>query len=413
MSKINVITTFSGYDSQCLALDEIKKLHPDFDYELIAWSEIDKYAIQAHNLLYPQWADRNEGDITKINWKKFHGGQEIDLFTYSSPCQDISQAGKQMGLQEGSETRSSLLWNVIDAIKVLRPKYLMQENVKALVSKKFMPDFQKWCERLEGYGYKNYWAVLNAKDFGVPQNRERVFMISVRDDQPFRYEFPKGFPLKTVLADVLEQEVDECYYLSDKSVEQFLYNSAEFKDKHDFSLNPTGVRVSGAIECSSIADEVSSDAMPTNFDEKDENGLPLYVKAPSGNVYNLEYVEEDGVKHPRWTRTVVDEDGKEHKWGIRFRIRKLTPRECFRLMGVKDDRIDQLLATERVPVKKGSTEMVDRLIISKSQLYKCAGNSIVVDVMQYIFENLFYPTYDTDIAAARDKSGQGIIEFEF
>ncbi len=232
--KINVITLFSGYDSQCLGLDRIKESHPDFDYDLIAWAEIDKYAIQAHNLIYPQYADRNLGDVSKIDWKQQIGRQVIDLLTLSFPCQDISAAGKQRGFEDGSGTRSSLLWECERAIDTLRPKVLLMENVKALVSKKFMPYFQKWCEVLEGYGYRNYWQVMNARDYGVPQNRERVFMISKLDDTPF--VFPEPFPLELRLKDVLEDHVDEKYYLSDKALEYF--NRVNDDDSHGHKFTP-------------------------------------------------------------------------------------------------------------------------------------------------------------------------------
>lgn len=235
--KANVITLCSGYDSQCMALDELKKNHPDFDYELIAWSEIDKYAIQMHNLVYPQWSDRNVGDMTEVDWTKVK--EPIDLLTYSTPCQDISQAGKQRGLTEGDDTRSAILWATENAIRELKPRFLMQENVKALVSKKFMPDFLKWCERVQSYGYTNYWKVLNAKDYGVPQNRERVFMISVRNDVVLKYKFPDPMPLKKLLEDVLEEEVEEKYFLNDDAVGKFL--SVNNKDNAvfvQFSLPP-------------------------------------------------------------------------------------------------------------------------------------------------------------------------------
>lgn len=177
------LTTFSGYDSQLMAADVLKEWHPDFRWTCKGWSDIDKYACQMHNLVFPQFADCALGDITKIDWhavKRSLRGREVDLFTYSSPCQDISQAGKQMGLQEGSDTRSALLWRVADAVEVLRPKYLLQENVAALVSQKFMPDFQKWLDKLSSLGYVSRWARLNAKNYGVPQNRDRVFCISMR-----------------------------------------------------------------------------------------------------------------------------------------------------------------------------------------------------------------------------------------
>src|SRR5574344_519600 len=105
--KLKVATLFSGYDSQCLSLDRLHENYPIFDYELILWSEIDKYAIQAHNAIYPQYKDRNFGDICKIDWSDV---PDFDLLTYSSPCQDLSAAGLQRGGQKGSGTRSSLLW---------------------------------------------------------------------------------------------------------------------------------------------------------------------------------------------------------------------------------------------------------------------------------------------------------------
>lgn len=220
-----ILTTFSGYDSQLMAADVLKEKHPDFSWRCVGWSDIDKYACQMHNLVFPQYADRALGDITKIDWqevKRSLNGRDIDLFTYSSPCQDISQAGKQMGLQEGSDTRSALLWRVADTVDVLKPKYLLQENVAALVSKKFLPDFQKWLDKLSSLGYVSRWARLNAKDYGVPQNRDRVFCLSMRRDVAFDYQFPDPVPLDRRLADVLEEEVAERFFLKDDAVSKFL-----------------------------------------------------------------------------------------------------------------------------------------------------------------------------------------------
>ena len=238
-----ILTTFSGYDSQLMAADVLAQQHPDFRWTCVGWSDIDKYACQMHNLIFPQFADKALGDITKIDWQqvKTHiGGQEIDLFTYSSPCQDISQAGKQMGLKEGSDTRSALLWRVADAVEVLRPKYLLQENVAALVSEKFMPDFQKWLDKLSSLGYVSRWARLNAKDYGVPQNRDRVFCISMRKDVAFDYQFPDPIPLKRKLEDVLQEEVDTRFFLKDEAVSKFL--QANDKDTcvfHQFEIEPS------------------------------------------------------------------------------------------------------------------------------------------------------------------------------
>lgn len=237
------LTTFSGYDSQLMAADVLREWHPDFRWICKGWSDIDKYACQMHNLVFPQFADCALGDITKIDWHEVKSsleGREVDLFTYSSPCQDISQAGKQMGLQEGSDTRSALLWRVADAVEVLRPKYLLQENVAALVSKKFMPDFLKWLDKLEHLGYVSRWARLNAKNYGVPQNRDRVFCLSMRRDVAFDYQFPAPVELLTRLEDVLEEEVSVRYFLKDDAVRKFLTtNDSDNALFLQFDLPPT------------------------------------------------------------------------------------------------------------------------------------------------------------------------------
>ena len=238
-----ILTTFSGYDSQLMAADALREKHPDFTWTCAGWSDIDKYACQMHDIVFPQFADRALGDITRIDWhavKNSLQGREVDLFTYSSPCQDISQAGKQMGLKEGSDTRSALLWRVADAVEVLKPKYLLQENVAALVSEKFMPDFQKWLAKLESMGYVNRWARLNAKDYGVPQNRDRVFCLSMRRDVAFDYQFPEPFALERKLEDVLEEEVAERYFLKDDAVGKFLKaNDTDTAVFTEFSIPPT------------------------------------------------------------------------------------------------------------------------------------------------------------------------------
>lgn len=238
------LTTFSGYDSQLMAADVLKEWHPDFRWTCAGWSDIDKYACQMHDLVFPQFVDCALGDITKVDWhkvqEKLNRGQNVDLLTCSSPCQDISQAGKQMGLKEGSGTRSALLWYVIDAIEVLQPKYFLQENVAALVSRKFMPDFQKWLDKLSSLGYVSRWARLNAKNYGVPQNRDRVFLLSMRQDVAFDYQFPEPFELSTRLEDVLEEEVAGRYFLKDDAVSKFLKaNDSDNALFMQFDLPPT------------------------------------------------------------------------------------------------------------------------------------------------------------------------------
>ncbi len=186
MQKTRLISLFSGYDSQALALERLKRDNPDdFNYELVAWCEIEPSAIKAHNALFPQWSDRNVGDIREVNPDEL---PDCDCMTWSFPCQSISNAGKQAGLKEGSGTASSLAWECIRIFRVKRPKFLLMENVKALTQKKFAGDFALLRKAIEDLGYVNFWQVLNAKSYGVPQNRERVFIIKPYGAQTY----PKG-----------------------------------------------------------------------------------------------------------------------------------------------------------------------------------------------------------------------------
>lgn len=475
MQELKVFTAFSGYDSQCMALDKL-----GIGYDLIGWSEIDKYAIRAHNAVYPQYAGRNYGDISKIDWNKV---PDFDLFTYSFPCTDISSAGQQKGLTEGSGTRSSLLWECRKTIEIKRPKYLLMENVKALTSDKFMPYLRKWLLFLESMGYSNFTKVLNSKDYGVPQNRERVFVVSILGDE--RYYFPKPFKLKKRLKDVLESNVDESYYLSKKMTENITFSHKETKvgityegdvnkggqkgailskegicsaltatdykqpkqilqpefkygnkrvqnlvdsgkisgDKVEYidAYNQSVSDLCGTIRttidtsCMMFVTEPKSCAMrgrnPENPSDRNP-GIPTEQRIEmGGDVANcLTTVQKDSlVVEPNDSsdcnieikykgKTLKEGDGlylhnstefdngaldgvsrtlKATKFdaGVvqNYRIRKLTPRECFRLMGVSEENIDKMMSAG----------------ISKTQLYKMAGNSIVVDVLYHIFRKMF------------------------
>lgn len=191
-NPLKVFTTFSGYDSQCLAL---RKAGIPFD--LIGWSEIEKRAITAHNALFPEFKDRNYGDICKIDWNNV---PDFDLFTYSSPCTSFSLAGKMLGGDEGSGTKSSLLWECKKAIEIKRPKYLMLENVEMLVSQNFIHTFNKWIDFLFSLGYTSYWKVLKGSDYGIPQDRSRIFVVSVMNPKN-EFVFPKARRLKSSVED--------------------------------------------------------------------------------------------------------------------------------------------------------------------------------------------------------------------
>lgn len=273
MEKIRVFEAFAGYGSQSMALKRL-----GIDFEVVGIGEIDKYAIQAYMAVHGDTP--NYGDISKIDWSSV---PDFDFLTYSFPCTDISTAGQQKGLAEGSGTRSSLLWECRKAIEAKRPKYLLMENVKNLVSKKFTPYLKEWIRFLEGQGYSNYTKVLNAKDFGVPQNRERVFMVSILGEVSFH--FPKPFTLEKRLKDVLEQDVDESFYLSEKIVKTFLARNEKNKAKgNGFKFEPT------------MGDVIASSIL-TNAGSRDCDNY-VYVVGntnPSGHGMNGNVFDSNGL----------------------------------------------------------------------------------------------------------------------
>ena len=206
---ITVNELFSGIGAFRKALEKL-----DIPYEIIGISEIDKHAIKSYEAIFG--ATRNYGDISKVKKLDY-----ADMWTYGFPCQDVSISGLQGGIVKNI-TRSGLLYEVQRllvnaALDDELPKYLILENVKNLVGKRFINDFNSWLEWLDGLGYNNYWQVINAKDHGLPQNRERVFVVSIHKSiDTGSFKFPKGLPLDKKLYDLMEFEVDEKYYLDGK-----------------------------------------------------------------------------------------------------------------------------------------------------------------------------------------------------
>lgn len=189
MPTIKVFESFAGIGAQAAALRNI-----GVDYEVVGISEIFKPAIKAYELIHGPV--NNFGDITKIDPTTL---PYIDLFTYSFPCQDLSCAGLGKGIN--SETRSGLLWECKKIIDAKKPTYLLLENVKQLVGKKHIDDFNKWIAYLDSMGYNTYWKVLNAKDYGHAQNRERVYAVSIlkEADEGFDFKIPnKHVPFSSV-----------------------------------------------------------------------------------------------------------------------------------------------------------------------------------------------------------------------
>lgn len=202
---IKILELFGGIGACSKALERI-----GINYEIADYVEIDKYAVKSFNAMHN--TNFEPQDICK--WDK---NIECDLIMHGSPCQDFSLAGKQAGGDEGSGTRSSLMYETIRIVEKLKPKYVIWENVKNVISKKHRHNFDNYLNKMEELGYTNHYQVLNAKDYGIPQNRERVFTISILGNENF--EFPPKQELKLKLKDMLEDNVDEKYYLSDKMVE--------------------------------------------------------------------------------------------------------------------------------------------------------------------------------------------------
>lgn len=168
--KVRLLSLFSGIGAFEKALDR-----ENIPYELVNFCEIDKFAVKSYCAIHGVTEDKNLGDISKVNTSNI---PNFDVLTYGFPCQDISVAGKMAGIVEG-ETRSGLLFEALHIIKIKKPKYAIAENVKNLVGKKFKSDFDNMLNILDSYGYNSYWKVLNAKDYGIPQNRERECSLSL------------------------------------------------------------------------------------------------------------------------------------------------------------------------------------------------------------------------------------------
>lgn len=469
---IRVLSLFSGIGAFEKALERL-----GVEHEIVNYCELDRHASKAYSIIHGVPETLNLGDITKVDADSLP--KDIDLVTYGFPCQDISSAGLRRGFEhEGKATRSGLFFEALRIIEAVKPRYAIAENVKNLTSKKFKTQFQTVLSSLENVGYNNYWKVLNAKDFGVPQNRERVFIVSRRKGEGGFFDYPEGFPLERRLKDVLETNVDDRYYLSDRFLNSFVArmrrrkgDSYDFKNILDEGEPFCGTIITSAVQKTSPYIKVRQigNVCPTSTRENpnqgrvyDSNGLspalncmeggnrqPFIVddlyKSRGERIYHYEcptlrsanhgfkvyepfivasrgrnptdpsdrtpgaYVEQtldpnsQGVSNALTTvqkdnylcePIALDEqngylrkdgcvgtltiDGSSPKHNNRvvqsdFRIRKLIPKECFRLMGFDDADVDVLVSNG----------------ISDSQLYKMAGNSIVVDVLEALFKSLF------------------------
>lgn len=459
---LKYLSLFSGIGSPEQALKNL-----GVEFELFGFSEIDKYAIKSYCAVHGVDESLNLGDITKIDIESLP--LDIDLITHGSPCQDFSVAGSGKGGDLGSGTRSSLMWNTVAICEHCKPKYVIWENVKNVLSKKHRHNFDKYLEEMERIGYNNFYQVLNAKDYGVPQNRERVFVISIRNDIEKDFKFPEGFDNGIRLKDILEPCVDEKYYINTDRAETLI---AKLIEKNELVSTQTpcdstianpkalefancitarydaGIQNKGSIGVAACEKTVRAISTPDMIN-KNQNGRrvkaedePMFTLTSmdrhgiieteldqlgyidSNSQGNRVYSEEGlacsqiaqggGIGGPTGLYLVdeskrigglFDDEKSKHQagsvWDVeglaptldtmqggyrqpcvltegenktvveKYRIRKLTTRECWRLMGFKDE---QFLKAEQV--------------CSNSQLYKQAGNSIVVNVMEEIFKNL-------------------------
>ncbi len=314
--------------------------------------------------------------------------------TYSFPCQDLSKAGKQKGMSKGSGTRSGLLWEVERIIgecyrdKCL-PDVLLMENVPEVIEIKNIKDFLQWQAVLEACGYQNYVKIINAKDQGIPQKRKRCFMVSILGD--YSYSFPENVPLKLRLKDMLELEVDEKYYLSEKMVNFFAKHNEEHKKRgNGFIWQPrkldgvaSTIRANSSLAATDNTVIQIGNCMPSATRDNpnqgrvyDQNGIsPTLGCMQGGNrqpmIIQKSHGFNQGSKKAMCPSVTASSFENNNFLESDQRIRKLTPLECWRLMGFSDD--DFFRAAK---------------VNSNSQLYKQAGNSIVKQVLMAIFKQM-------------------------
>ena len=442
---LRLIELFAGIGAQAKALTNL-----GIKYEHWGVCEWDKYAIQSYNAVHG--TNFNTSDITKLTAKDLN---IVDtehynyLVTYSFPCQDLSNAGKGRGMEKGSGTRSGLLWEVERLLNECTelPQVLLMENVPQVHGKKNMEHFEKWIAFLESKGYSNYWKDLNAKDYGIPQNRNRCYMVSILGG--YTYEFPQPVPLELTLGDMLEKEVDEKYYLSERAIQgrkntKFNQYKLESRIVSDKDIHPTILaRYDGAPtlinETSDLKKQLCKELLENGLVEEGDvirhsytnnrlnNGvdnmsrteskeklsptldtrcdcLGVVVKEPSElqkEVCNkameqglmtpydiIDYTYSNARLGEIMNGKIQTKNGTDNQiantltcnvenMGVcvpELRIRKLTPKECWLLMGF--DSTDEEKAAK---------------VCSNAQLYKQAGNSIVVNVLMAIFKELFVP----------------------
>ena len=396
---IKVFSAFAGFDTQFIALLAYARWYnkntngPLIEFVLVGWCEIDKDAIASHNALFPEAKNCHYSDITKVDWERV---PDFDVLIYSSCCQSLTRAGSQKGMTEGSGTPSSLIWYIRDAIKVKRPKICLLENVPPLLETKFEGMFEKWTNTVSELGYRNTWSTMCAADFGVPQNRNRAFLVSVRNDIKKNVYFPEPVGCEVQAESLLEENVNEKYYYSEKDAAAFVFNLMD-KPAVDFDMPQIHhkgwcVKMIITPSCQGYNNHVCITLVADkNYGKTNYKKLLSSTRFPRPGVFEVWHTTEQ-VMIPymeKIDKAVADTDRKFEIFnrskddilaqiknmgvGDYFRLRRLTPSECFRLMGVDGDNISKL-ASSSVP---------------EGQLYKMAGNAIVVDTLFNLYKSIF------------------------
>jgi len=361
-------------------------------YEVVYFCEIDKHAEKSFCAIHNEPKSKNLVDLTAIQIDRLP--HDIDLIVGGTPCQDFSIAGGRAGGEKDSQTRSSLMWWLVEIIRNTKPKVVLWENVPGCLAADMKRNYKKFISTLNEIGYKTYAKILNSKDFGVPQSRDRVFVLAIRKDLQIDFEMPCGYDCGIRLVDILESNADPKYYLSEQMIQTFERRNSianlnfTFNPKHkdEYNKAQTITTREGNIASSNWIKEPRpieiTSKQSQGYRVYDPQGLSVTLSAEGGGLgaktglYMFNAYNNAEVKDFAPTQTAncgTPTSSAAVLIANETRIRKLTPLECFKLMGFDDSDFDKCKAAG----------------ISDSQLYKQAGNSIVVNVLMAIFGQLY------------------------